>query len=284
MGDKLRVAVLVGGRDSEHESAAGVVRHLDPARFDATVVSVAPGELSAAWADADVVFPVLHGPYGATGTIQGLLEMAGVRYVGSGLLAAAAGADREFTTKLLTAEGLPAGKAVVLRAGTMTLSPVAREHLGLPVVVAPASTWAPGSTTVTDWSALDSAIAAARTHDRKVVVTAATVGREIELGVLEFSDGSVRASVPVEGEAAPAKLDDDVAVQVQNLAVAAFRAIDGRGLARVVCSLDDDGTLSVAEFTPMPELGPDAMFARAWAVTGLDYPAVLATLVDTALS
>lgn len=279
----MRVAVVVGGRDSERASAAGVVGHLDPARFDATVVPIAPDDASAAWAEADVVFPVLHGPYGANGTIQGLLDLAGVRYVGSGLLAAAAGVDREFTTKLLTAGELPAGKAVVLRAGTATLSAAAREHLGLPVVVAPASTWAAGTATVADWSALDAAIATARMQGAKVVVSAATAGRDIACGVLEFPDGTVAASLPVDDETAPAKLDDDVAAQVQDLAIAAFRSLDCRGLARITCSLDDGGGLSVAEVVPMPELTPDAAFVRAWAVTGLDYPALLATLVDTAL-
>lgn len=284
MDDRVRVAVVVGGRDSERASAAGVVGHLDPTRFAATVVPIAPDDVSAAWAEADVVFPVLHGPFGGNGTIQGLLDLAGVRYVGSGLLAAAAGVDREFTTKLLTAGELPAGKAVVLRAGTATLSAAAREHLGLPVVVAPASTRAAaGSTTVAEWSALDGAIAAARTHGPKVVVSAAAPGRQMDCGVLEFPDGTVAASLPVDAESAPAKLDDDVAAQIQELAVAAFRALDCSGLARITCALDDDGGSSVAEVVPMPELTPDSTFVRAWAVTGLDYAALLATLVDTAL-
>lgn len=274
MGDKLRVAVLVGGRASEHTSAAAVVQHLDPTRFEASVVPVAPGDAVAAWGDADVVLPVLHGPYGTTGAIQGLLDMAGVRYVGSGLLGAAAAADREFTTKLLTADGLPAGKAVVLRAGTATLSDAAREHLGLPVVVAPASTWATaGTTTVTSWHELDAAIATARAHGPKVLVSAAAEGREIECGVLEFPDGSLQAS---------AQAADDVAAQVQELAIAAFRAIDGRGLASVTCSLDHDGELGVAEITAMPELDPDAGFVRGWAAAGLDHPTLLSTLVETA--
>jgi D-alanine-D-alanine ligase len=147
----------------------------------------------------DVVFPVLHGPFGEDGTIQGLFEMAGLPYVGSGVLASAAGMDKEFTKKLLAAEGLAVGSLVVLRPGTQSLTAAQQERLGLPVFVKPARAGSSvGITRVTSWDRLDEAVAAARVHDPKVLVEAAIVGREVECGVLEYPDGTVRASLPAE--------------------------------------------------------------------------------------
>jgi D-alanine-D-alanine ligase len=165
-----------------------------------------------------------------------------------------------------------------------------------------------GITRVTDWADLDAAIATAREHDPKVLVEAAIVGREIEVAVLEFPDGSVRASVPAEiritgrpGEDVPAwydfdakylddvcefdipaKLDDAVADQLRETAVAAFRALDGQGLARVDFFVGDGGAVTLNEVNTMPGFTPISMFPRAWAVTGVDYPTLLTTLVETA--
>ncbi len=259
-------------------------------------------------ASVDVVFPVLHGPYGEDGTIQGLLELAGVPYVGAGVLASAAGMDKEFTKKLLAAEGLPVGDHAVLRPAQQTLTPQQRERLGLPVFVKPARGGSSiGVSRVTDWEQLPAAVAEARRHDPKVIVEAAVVGRELECGVLEFPDGTVRASalgeirvVGVRGredpfydfaakyleDAAeldvPAKVDDDVSDTVRALAIAAFRAIDGQGLARVDFFLTDDGPL-VNEINTMPGFTTISMYPRMWAASGVDYSSLLATMVETAL-
>jgi len=153
------------------------------------------GEMLAA---VDVVFPVLHGPYGEDGTIQGLLELAGVPYVGAGVLASAAGMDKEFTKKLWAAEGLPIGDHVVLRPKRATLSLEERERLGLPVFVKPARGGSSiGVSRVDSWDQLPAAIDAARRHDPKVIVEAAVAGRELECGVLEFPDGRIEASTVV---------------------------------------------------------------------------------------
>jgi D-alanine-D-alanine ligase len=260
----------------------------------------------------DVVFPVLHGPYGEDGTIQGLLEMAGTAYVGPGVLASAAGMDKEFTKKLLAAEGLPVGEMVVLRPGTATLTEAQRARLGLPVFVKPARAGSSvGITKVTSWENLADAVDVARAHDPKVLVEAAIPGREIECGVLEFPDGSVRASVAAEirlvgagqGGAVPefydfqakylddvcefdipAKLDDATAERVRELAVAAFRALDCQGLARVDFFVSEDGRVVINELNTMPGFTPISMYPRMWAVTGIDYPALLSTLVETALA
>ena len=258
----------------------------------------------------DVVFPVLHGPFGEDGTIQGLLEMAGVPYVGAGVLASATAMDKEFTKKLLAADGLPVGDLVVLRPGTDTLTHVQRDRLGLPVFVKPARAGSSvGISRVTSWSRLPEAIASARQHDPKVLVEAAVPGREVEVGVLEYPDGRVAASVPAEirivgaGEHRPefydfeakylddvcefdipAKLDDAIVDRLRELAIAAFRALDCQGLARVDFFVPPDGAPIVNEVNTMPGFTPVSMFPRAWAVTGVDYPTLLTTLVETALA
>jgi D-alanine-D-alanine ligase len=260
-------------------------------------------------AAVDVVFPVLHGPYGEDGTIQGLLELAGVPYVGAGVLASAAGMDKEFTKKLLAAEGLPIGDQVVLRAHVATLDLDDRERLGLPVFVKPARGGSSiGVSRVTTWDELDPAIAHARRHDPKVIVEAAVAGRELECGVLELPDGSVRASTVGEIRVAgvrgredafydfatkyledaaeldvPAKIDDEIAEAIRELAIKAFRAIDCQGLARVDFFLTDDGPV-INEINTMPGFTTISMYPRMWAASGVDYPTLLAAMVDTAVA
>src|SRR5919199_4677362 len=146
--------------------------------------------------EVDFVFPVLHGAYGEDGTIQGLLEMAGVPYVGSGVFASAASMDKEFTKKLLAANGLPQGDHVVLRdahgavcADPSVLDDAARERLGLPVFVKPSRAGSSiGITKVSDWADFPAAVASAAAADPKVIVEAAVPGRELECGVLEGLD------------------------------------------------------------------------------------------------
>ncbi|WP_181780512.1 D-alanine--D-alanine ligase family protein [Pseudonocardia pini] len=355
MTQRIRVAVVFGGRSSEHAiscvSAGSVLTHLDRTRFDVVPVGIAPDgawvlgtddpaalrirdralpsvdpaatalalpgdptrggllrlDRAEVFAGVDVVFPVLHGPFGEDGTIQGLLEMAGLPYVGAGVLASAAGMDKEFTKKLLAAAGLPAGNLVVLRRDARTLTEAEREQLGLPVFVKPARAGSSvGITKVTDWADLDAAIATARAHDPKVLVEAAVVGREVECGVLELPDGTLRASLPAEIRVVggssdfydfeakylddvcefdiPAKLDDSTSDRLRDMAVEAFRALDGQGLARVDFFVGEDGELTVNEVNTMPGFTPISMYPRMWAETGVDYPTLLSTLIDTALA
>lgn len=307
-GDPAELAIRDRALPSVDPAATALTLPGDPTRR--ALVALEPGRAGEVLAGVDVVFPVLHGPYGEDGTIQGLLELAGIPYVGAGVLASAAGMDKEFTKKLLAADGLPAGELVVLRPGTAALTHAQRERLGLPVFVKPARAGSSvGISRVTDWADLDAAIATARVHDPKVLVEAAVVGREVECGVLEFPDGTVRASVPAEirivGDGRvtpefydfdakylddvcefdiPAKLDDEIAERVRETSVAAFRALDGQGLARVDFFVGPDGELTVNEVNTMPGFTPISMFPRMWAVTGLDYAALLTTLVETALA
>lgn len=256
--------------------------------------------------DCDVVFPVLHGAFGEDGTLQGLLEMASLPYVGAGVLASAAGMDKEFTRKLLVAEGLPVTGAIVLRPGMKTLAADQRDSLGLPVFVKPARGGSSiGITRVTDWAHLDSAISTAREHDPKVIVEAAVAGREIECGVLEYPDGTVRASVPAEisvGQTAdfydfdakyltdscdfaiPAELDQKTTDQLRTMAIDAFHALSGQGLARVDFFVGDGGQLTINEINTMPGFTPISLYPRMWEHTGVTYPELLSVLVRTALA
>jgi D-alanine-D-alanine ligase len=260
-------------------------------------------------ASVDVVFPVLHGPYGEDGTIQGLLELAGVPYVGAGVLASAAGMDKEFTKKLLVADGLPIGDYAVLRASDPELDADQRARLGLPAFVKPARGGSSiGVSRVTGWEELPAAIEYARQHDPKVIVESAIVGRELECGVLEFPDGTMQASTIGEIRVAgvrgredafydfatkylddaaeldvPAKIDDDVSDTLRDLAIRAFKAIDGSGLARVDFFLTEDGPL-INEVNTMPGFTTISMYPRMWAANGVDYQTLLSTMVDTALS
>ena len=305
-------ALTIQNRELPEVDSAGTALALsaDPTRGG--LVRLDEGRAGELLSGVDVVFPVLHGPYGEDGTIQGLLEMAGTAYVGPGVLASAAGMDKEFTKKLLAAEGLPVGEMVVLRPGTATVTEAQRARLGLPVFVKPARAGSSvGITRVTSWADLADAVEVARGHDPKVLVEAAIPGREIECGVLEFPDGSVRASAAAEirlvgaaqGGAVPefydfqakylddvcefdipAKLDDATAERVRELAVAAFRALDCQGLARVDFFVSEDGRVVINELNTMPGFTPISMYPRMWAVTGIDYPALLSTLIETALA
>src|SRR5947209_6269269 len=273
--------------------------------------------IGTALTEVDVVFPVLHGTYGEDGTIQGLLEMAGLPYVGSGVFASAASMDKEFTKKLLAAAGLPQGAHVVLRDATGAvcadpelLDEAARERLGLPVFVKPSRAGSSiGITKVTDWAQFAEAVATAAAVDPKVVVEAAVPGREIECGVLAGRDGGPpEASLPAEIKLRPGTdwydfaakyLDDAVdfdvpadltpgqTAAVQDAARRAFLAVDCEGLARVDFFLgtNPDGTdrLIVNEVNTMPGFTPISMFPRMWAASGVGYPELVDRLVTTAL-
>ena len=271
---------------------------------DPTVGGLVPLEDGpAVLGSVDVVFPVLHGPWGEDGTLQGLLEMAGVPYVGSGVLASAAAMDKAVAKVLLRAAGLPVADAVVVRAG----EPVDREAvaaLGLPVFVKPARGGSSiGISRVTDLADLDAALEVAFAADPKALVEAALSGREVECGVLQGPDGA-QASVPAEVRVTgpqefydfeakylgtsteldvPADLPAEVAGRLRQLALEAFRALDCEGLARVDFFVLPDGGLTVNEVNTMPGFTPTSMFPRMWAASGVGYPELVDRLVQAAL-
>ena len=256
--------------------------------------------------EVDVVLPVLHGIYGEDGTIQGLLEMAGVPYVGAGVFASAAAMDKEFTKKLAAAEGIPTGPYVVLRAGA-TLSQADKHRLGLPVFVKPARAGSSyGISKVSDWDDLDDALVVARAHDPKVLVEAAVIGREIECGVLEGeAGGAPEASLLAEVRVVqdhefynfeakyledscefdiPADLPDRVTSQVQEYACRTFAALDCAGLARVDFFVTPELDVYLNEINTMPGFTSTSMFPRMWAASGLEYPKLVSRLIRTAIA
>ncbi len=383
---RLRVAVLFGGRSSEHAvsvlTARSVLGVLDPARFDVVPVGItrdgrwvlaptpavdgspaappdSPGEGStlpevdpagtpvtpphgppdvdlptpgdrdvdvatvgapdgvvatvgapgAGLGRIDVVLPLLHGSFGEDGTVQGLLEMAGVRYVGSGVLASALAMDKVMTKTVLGAAGLPVGRWEALTPAETAVGPPKLEErvagLGYPLFVKPARAGSSfGVSRVGRPDELAAAVAGAVGHDPKVIVEAAVTGREIECGVLSGLDGGP-PEVSVCGEivldptrdhydfdakylsdatrlVVPALLEPAVADAARALAARAFTALGCEGLARVDLFLRPDGELVVNEVNTMPGFTPTSMFPLVWAASGLAYPDLVTRLVETA--
>ncbi|MPY49472.1 D-alanine--D-alanine ligase family protein [Streptomyces acidicola] len=292
------------------ESAeGGVILPVDPANRE--VVYSEPGSVPKALGEVDVVFPVLHGPYGEDGTLQGLLELSGVPYVGSGVLASAVGQDKEYMKRVFTSFGLKVGPYVVIRprewerdesAARKKIIDFAGEH-GWPLFVKPARAGSSiGITKVDELSGLDEAIAVAQQHDPKILVEAALRGREIECGVLEFEDGP-RASVPAEippPEAhayydfeakyidstpgiVPAPLTDEQTAEVRRLAVDAFEAVSCEGLVRADFFLTEDGEFVINEINTLPGFTPISMYPQMWQASGIGYPELVDRLVQAAL-
>jgi D-alanine-D-alanine ligase len=294
---------IAGRRLPEITVASGntVVLAADPTVTDLIVRDPAEGVSSLA--GVDVVFPVLHGAYGEDGTIQGMLEMAGIPYVGSNVFASAAAMDKEFTKKLAAFDGIPVGPYTVLRAG-VSLSEADKERLGLPVFVKPSRAGSShGISKVTDWADLDDAIANARQVDPKVLVEGAIAGREIEVGLLEAEAGgapeaSLLAEIHMDGHdwydfehkyleggryEIPAELPDHITRKIQEYARRTFTALDCAGLARVDFFLTADDEIYLNEINTMPGMTPTSMFPLMWAATGLEYPKVVDRLIRTAL-
>ncbi len=258
----------------------------------------------------DVAFPVLHGPWGEDGTVQGLLETAGVPYVGSGVLASAAAMDKPVMKALLRSAGLPVGRWCTItdrlwrhhRDDALALI----EDLSWPVFVKPARAGSSvGISKVTGPDDVVAAIEAARAWDPRVIVEETIApAREIECGVLTDADGRPRSSVCAEiavrsghdfydfeakylDDSAdlivPADLDAQVAAQVGDLSERAFEALGAEGLARVDFFVRDSGEIVINEVNTMPGFTPISMFPRMWAASGLDYPELVDHLVRDAL-
>ena len=266
------------------------------------IFDVATGESIAC---VDVVFPVLHGKYGEDGTVQGLLELAGVPYVGPGVLASACGMDKEYTKKLVAAENIAITREVILD-GRAVLDDDERDYLGLPVFVKPANGGSSiGVSKVSSWDDFPAAYDLAHESDSKVIVEAELVGDEVEVGVLERPDGTIAASLPAklngtedseegfygfetkyleEGVTAtiPAPFDEATTAQLQDMAVTCFKALNCKSLARVDFFVTKDGPV-LNEVNTMPGFTAISMYPQVWAATGVDYPELLDTLVRTAL-
>lgn len=362
-GRKIRVALLFGGRSSEHAvscvTAAGVMNAIDQAKYEVVPIGIAkdgqwvlsdgdwqqwalnagampevrsgsetvrlaggpgrpglvvsrPNEVPRELGDVDVVFPLLHGAFGEDGTVQGLLELADVRYVGAGVLASAVGMDKHFMKVAFEAAGLKVGPYVAVTDREWRRDPQAVRDavgaLGYPVFVKPCRAGSSvGISRVEREEDLDAAVSEARRHDLRIVVEASIAGREIECGVLEGRGSDApRTSLPgeivvqggshtfydfeakyVEDNAAalscPADLPDDVIAEVRKQAARAFDAVSAEGLSRVDFFYTPDGELVINEINTMPGFTPISMYPQMWAATGLSYHDLIDELIQLAL-
>lgn len=363
-GRRVRVAVVFGGRSTEHAiscvTAGSVLQALDRDKYDVVPIGIAtdgrwvleaddpqrhritgPGQLPSvdgeratvalaptaegtglvvseagapprALGEVDVVLPLLHGPWGEDGTIQGLFEMTDVRYVGSGVLASALCMDKVFMKIALQAAGLPVMPGTTTTAHEWAASPAdvheRCDALGYPLFVKPARGGSSiGIAKAHSRDDLAAAVEGALAHDPKVLIEVSAEGaREIECGVLEAVGGGLDVSVPAEikitGEHefydfeakylpeeatqldVPALLDEETTQRMQDLAAAAFRAAGCEGLARVDFFLMPDGSLVINELNTMPGFTPLSMFPQMWAATGVPYPELVDRLLTLALN
>ena len=306
-GDVARLAVVDGRLPELSEDAADAMLLRGTAGSDLAVrASTAAESALNRLGPVDVASPLLHGPFGEDGTVQGLFEMMSVRYVGAGVLASAVGMDKQFMKLVLAASGLPVGPFVAItpaqweRDRVACLEAVAALHF--PVFVKPARGGSSvGISKVDEPAGLEAAIAEAQRHDPKVIVEQGFVGaRELECGVLaDPAGGPPQASrlaeirmlnesgfydfdakyLPEEQVAldVPAEVDPELAEQVQRLAVRCFEAIDCEGLARVDVFVTAEGRVVINEINTMPGFTPHSMFPRMWApeasLSGIDRPA-----------
>jgi D-alanine-D-alanine ligase len=303
---------LVGDKLPEVADAEGpgVLVPMDTGSRDLTVLEA--GQVPRTLGRVDVVLPLLHGPFGEDGTLQGLLELADVRYVGSGVLASAVSMDKHYMKVVLAGAGIPIGPYLVVDRRRWERHPDEVredvEELGWPVFVKPARAGSSlGITKVRGPAELDAAIEQARRHDPKVIVEGAIAGREIECSVLESPDGGPPAtSLPGEirvvaghefydfdakylDEAnvelvCPADLPDATVHRIRELAVKTFEVIGCEGLARVDFFLTPDGEVLVNELNTMPGFTPVSMYPRMWQATGLSYRDLVDRLIRLALA
>ena len=330
MNRRVRVAVIAGGRSSEHAisiaSAQSVIEALDPERYETTVIEigrdgkwelatarkslssaeqehtaqtlpvVADRAPAATLAEVDVVLPVLHGPFGEDGTVQGLLELAGVPYVGSGVAASALCMDKDLCKAVLRDRGIPVARNVTLREGD------APEHsFSYPVFVKPARLGSSvGISKAHDEVELEAAVALARRHDDKVLIEECVAGTEVECGVLGSRDpvASVVGEIVAHAEwydfsakydeggmelVIPARIAPDIDQRVRDLAVESFVATECDGMARIDFFVRPDGEVVVNEINTIPGFTSTSVYAKLFEASGITYAALLDRLIDLAL-
>ncbi len=340
MTARLRVAVIAGGRSSEHEislaSARSVIESLDPARYETQLIEIGrdgawalPRAESAALTGGaaaaegpptetptgsastlpvpttatpaplgavDVAFPILHGPFGEDGTVQGLLELAGVPYVGSGVTASALCMDKDLFKAVLRDRGIPVAPNITVRPGDPIENP-----FGYPVFVKPARLGSSvGISKARSPEELEKAVALARRHDDKVLVEEFQAGVEVEVGVLGNRDpvASVVGEIVAHADwydfeakyadggmdlIVPARLPADTLERVRQLAVAAFVATDCEGMARIDFFVRPDGAVIVNELNTIPGFTATSVYAKLFAESGIPYGELLDRLVELAL-
>jgi D-alanine-D-alanine ligase len=322
--------VLAGGRSSEHEisvaSARSVLEALDPERYETTAIGIARDgrweladarlRLPSAIEDAtvetlpvvaesapaavlgqiDVVLPILHGPFGEDGTVQGLLELAGVPYVGAGVAASALCMDKDLCKAVLRDRGIPVPQNVTLRADDPPEHP-----FPYPVFVKPARLGSSvGISKVHDASELADAVALARRHDDKVLIEEFVPGTEVECGVLGNRDpiASLVGEIVAHAEwydysakydeggmelVVPARITPEQTARVRSLAVESFVATECEGMARVDFFVRPDGEVVVNEINTIPGFTATSVYAKLFEASGIPYPELLDRLIELAL-
>jgi len=321
---RLRVALLAGGRSSEHDislaSARSVLEALDSGRYDVTEIAIGrdgrwelgTGETVAGTLPVpydggplerlgavDVVLPILHGPFGEDGTVQGLLELADVPYVGAGVAASALAMDKDLFKKVMRDSGIPVARHHTIRLGDAVDNP-----FGYPVFVKPARLGSSvGISKVHDEAELVAAVALARRHDEKVLVEEFVVGMEVECGVLGNRVPPPVASLPgridtLEHEwydfaskydeggmqlVIPPELPQETIELVQQRAVDAFVAGECEGMARVDFFVREDGEVVVNELNTIPGFTATSVYAKLFEASGIDYAELLDRLIALAL-
>ena len=324
----INVAIVCGGRSSEHEisciSASGVISAIDRSKYQPSLIGITKsgkwvklptdtkfeikdgvlpevpenGEAIAIDSiDADVIFPILHGPYGEDGTAQGLFEMLDIPYVGSGVLASAVGMDKHFAKQIFAAHGIAVAPGVALKEG----DPVSDHGLGFPLFVKPARGGSSrGTHKVKSADQLEAAVKDAFKYDHKIMLEKAIVGREIECAVLE-RDGKIECSVPGEIKIDPkfefydfeAKYLDSAtevlapaeikrSADVKAAAIEAFKSLGCSGLARVDFFYTEDDQIIINELNTMPGFTPTSVFPKLWSVNGVSYKEIISALIETA--
>jgi D-alanine-D-alanine ligase len=301
------------------ESVAKPDAHVVPWAYqgDSGVIASAPGHIPHVLGEVDLVLPVLHGPFGEDGTIQGLLEMAGVAYVGAGVLASAVSMDKEYMKLIFSARGLPVGPHVVVHEADWpaAATPTAAQRrvaadigaLGWPLFVKPARGGSSlGTSKARDLDELAAAIELARQFDPKILVEKAITAREIEVAVLQGLDGSPPdASLPGElrleggeefydfeakyldaasGMLIPAPIPAEDNERIRSMAAAAFDAVSAEGLARVDFFYTPEGQILVNEINTFPGMSPTSYFQKMWEATGMSFPELIDRLLTTALA
>jgi D-alanine-D-alanine ligase len=324
-----RIAVITGGRSSEHEISIASARSVadalatagwevvtveidrngqwalstsahelqPPSPLDESSLSRLPGRsVASALGGVDVVFPVLHGPHGEDGTVQGLLELAGVPYVGAGVAASALCMDKDLFKSVLRDHGIPVTRNVTLRLGDGPENP-----FGYPVFVKPARLGSSvGISKAHDQAELKTAVALAFAHDEKVLVEEFVAGIEVEVGVLGAATpiASLPGEIVViqnewydyaakyeEGEMelhVPARISEEQAARVQELAVRAFVATECEGMARVDMFVREDGEVLVNELNTIPGFTSTSVYAKLFAASGIEYGDLLERLIGLA--
>ena len=304
---KIKIAVLFGGKSAEHDvslqSARNVINALNKDKYKVTPIKInREGKFKVdKIKNFDVVFPVLHGPYGEDGSMQGFLKLAGLPFVGPSVLGSAVGMDKDVMKRLFRDAGIPIGKFIVVHGGEKISFAKVKKELGLPVFVKPANLGSSvGIHKVKNEKEWDGAIKDAFQYDSKLVIEKNINGREIECSVLGNEDPV--SSIPGEiianqdfysydakyidkGSVAeiPAKLDKNTIKKIQNMAVKVFKVLNCEGLSRVDFFLEKNGNILVNEINTLPGFTSISMYPKLWEASGLPLSKLLDKLVDLAL-